>query len=158
MRRSVGYFGAGMDPKFTLPSEMVRDASISGNEYGWPLRAFPNAVRQAESLMYACLGGQFQFRAQAGTCEMYWLSANPLDRQPSESWKGFSTRSCAEVLNRFEQIVSETDFAAQALQWPALKSEMERGFDVIATLVFVAYFVTEPEWLTDRPPANQNPS
>ena len=45
MRRSVGYFGAGMDPKFTLPSEMVRDASISGNEYGWPLRAFPNAVK-----------------------------------------------------------------------------------------------------------------
>jgi hypothetical protein len=147
-----------MNLRFTLPSELMRDAPISGNEYGWPLGAFPDAVRQAESLSYACLGGQFQFRAPAGTCEMYWLSADSLDRQPAKSWEAYCTRSCAEVLNRFEQIVSETDFAAQALQWAALKSEMERGFDVIATLVFVAHFITEAEWLIDKPSANQNPA
>ena len=139
-----------MDAKFTLPAELVEGASIQGNEYGWSLNSFPDAARRAESLGYACLGGQFQFRVSVGTCEMYWLSADSTERQAEEDWPAYCVRSRVEVLDRFQQIVAGTDFLQEALQWPVLKSEMERGFDVIPTLVFVAYFVTEVEWLSDK--------
>ena len=134
-----------MDTKFTLAAELVKGASVSGNEYGWAPKLFSNAARVAESLGYACLGGQFQFRAPVGTCEMYWLRADSTERQAAEDWPAYCARSRTEVLGRFQQIVAGTDFVQEALQWPVLKSEIERGFDVIPTLVFVAYFVTEVE-------------
>jgi hypothetical protein len=65
-----------MDPKFALPVEIVESASINGNEYGWPLHAFPSAALRAKSLGCACVGGQFQFRTPVGVCEMYWLEAD----------------------------------------------------------------------------------
>ena len=147
-----------MKPKFELPSELVQGTSINGNEYGWPPALFPDAALRAESLGYACLGGQFQFRASVGTCEMYWLSADSTDRQPTEEWSAFCTRSRAEVLERFHQIVAETDFQREAVRWPVLRSEMERGIDLLETLVFVAYFVTETEWLADDGTGKQKPA
>lgn len=147
-----------MDARFTLPAEMVYGASVSGNEYGWPPELFPDAARRGESLGYACVGGQFQFRAPVGTCEMYWLSADSTGRHSTEDWSAYCARSGTEVLDKFQQIVSETDFVQEALRWPDLKAEIERGFDVLSTLVFVAYFETESEWLADNPVANQNNS
>jgi hypothetical protein len=91
---------ADMDERFTLPPELVAGASISGNEYGWPPNLFPDAARRAESLGHACLGGQFQFLASVGTCEMYWLSAHSTERQPEEDWRAYCKRSRAEVLER----------------------------------------------------------
>lgn len=119
---------------------------------------YSQMARVAESLGYACLGGQFQFRAPVGTCEMYWLNADSTDRQSAEDWRSYCGRSRAEVLDRFQQIVAETDFVQEAFKWPVLKSEMERGFDVLATLVFIAYFFTESEWLADAAVASQNPT
>lgn len=69
---------------------------------------------------------------------MYWLSADSTDRRAEEAWVDYSRRSCSEVLNKFEDLVSKTDFAKEATSW---------RFDVraVQTLVFVAYFVTESE-------------
>ena len=134
-----------MDARFTLPLELVTGASISGNEYGWPPDLFPDAARRAGALGYACLGGQFQFRAPVGVCEMYWLSADATERQPGEDWRVYCERSRTEVLDKFRQIMTRTDFLQEALQWAPLKAEIERGIDVLATLVFVADFITEPE-------------
>src|ERR1700756_52487 len=55
-------------------------------------------------------------------------------------------RSRTEVLDRFQQIVARTDFVQEALRWPVLKSEMERGFDVIPTLVFVQFSNSRPNF------------
>src|ERR1700741_1672157 len=55
-------------------------------------------------------------------------------------------RSRTEVLDRFRQIVARTDFVQEALRWPVLKSEMERGFDVIPTLVFVQFSHSRPNF------------
>jgi hypothetical protein len=128
-----------------LPAELVEGTSVGGNEYGWPLHLFPDAARRAESLGYACLGGQFQFRIAAATCEMYWLEADSSERMPNESWQAYCERSCAEVLSRFAKIVAETDFLSQAQNWPALTPEIEQGLDIEKALFFVAYFVTEAE-------------
>jgi hypothetical protein len=134
-----------METRFTLPEELAAGAVISGNEYGWPLSLFPETARCAEALGYACLGGQFQFLTPVGTCEMYWLAADSSDRKSTESWDSYCRRSNAEVLDKFSTIVSETDFLAEAAKWEVLEVEIERGLDVLATLVFVAYFVTEKE-------------
>jgi hypothetical protein len=57
-----------------LPPEIADGARLEGNEYGWEPSLFPATLANAQALGYACIGGQFQFRLDIGTCEMYWLS------------------------------------------------------------------------------------
>jgi hypothetical protein len=122
---------------FLLPPQLTRGASLRGNEYGWPISAFPEALEKARSLGVACLGGQFQFRVSDSIYEMYWLSADPSDRRDHEPWSAFSNRSCSEVIHKFEAFVSKTDFVKEAAaHWKLDASAVE-------TLVFVAYFVSE---------------
>lgn len=132
-----------------LPAELVEGTSIAGNEYGWPLDRFPEAARLSAALGYACLGGQFQFRAPIGTCEMYWLNADSAERQTGESWNSYCNRSCAEVLDRFRKVVAETNFQAEATKWPELQTAIGNGLDIESTLAFVAHFVSESEWSAD---------
>jgi hypothetical protein len=135
-----------MKSRFRLPEKLAAGASINGNEYGWPLSLFPEIATRAEAMGYACLGGQFQFRTPIGVCEMYWLSADSSDRRPEENWDSYCGRTREEVLEKFSNIVSETDFMRVAADWPVLKLEIERGIDILATLVFAADFVTEKGW------------
>jgi len=128
-----------MERNFLLPPEVANGASFRGNEYGWQLSAFPEALTQARSRGFACLGGQFQFRLPDSTCEMYWLSADPTDRRLGEGWSDYSERSCSEVLSKFDALVSKTDFAKEAAGW-------RLEVNAVKDLVFVAYFVTESEF------------
>jgi hypothetical protein len=127
-----------MSDKALLPSEITQGAMLRGNEYGWSADSFPAALAQAETLGYGCLGGQFQFRLSDSTCEMYWLSADSKDRLPGESWADYSRRSCAEVLQGFQHLISATDFKKEALGW-------RLQIDPAKYLVFVGYFVTESD-------------
>lgn len=131
-----------------LPPQIVRGASLHGNEYGWEPSAFLEALRAAEALKYACIGGQFQFRIADSVCEMYWLNADASERTDSESWSAYCHRSCAEVGERFTALHAKTDFKAEARNW----ASMPQGFDPQKHLVFVAYFVTEHEYKANRTP------
>jgi hypothetical protein len=123
-----------------LQSDIAQGATLQGKEYGWSVSSFPDALARAEAHGYACLGGQFQFRLDdETTCEMYWLSADSKERTPVESWTDYSHRSCSEVLHRFEELTSATDFGKETSSWPSLRIDPARH------LVFVAYFVTETE-------------
>jgi len=128
-----------------LPITVKQGASLRGNEYGWEIAAFPNALAHAEALGYSCLGGQFQFRLQDVTCEMYWLNADSSERGKDEAWSTYIRRSSSEVLLAFQRRVSHTAFWKEALRWPIIEDAVERGFDPISALVFVAYFVKEAE-------------
>ncbi|MGD0759078.1 MAG: hypothetical protein ABR921_09245 [Candidatus Sulfotelmatobacter sp.] len=119
-----------------LPPAIAKGASLRGNEYGWPISAFPEALAKARSLGFACIGGQFQFRLPDSICEMYWLSADPAGRRDDEPWSDFSNRSCSEVMSKFEDLVSKTDFVREAANWKLDARDAE-------TLVFVAYFESE---------------
>lgn len=134
-----------MEAKFKLPPEITQGATARGNEYGWSLDAFPQALLKAQGLGYACLGGQFQFRLDDGTYEMYWLSADSNDRRRDESWIEYGRRSCEEVLGRFKATVERADFPKEASSWPSLATAMAQGLNIANHLVFVAYFVTEAE-------------
>ena len=85
-----------------LPAELVQDASLCGEEYGWEVARFPAALTVAERCGRACLGGQFQFRFDEGIYEMYWLSADPAERLAGEQWEEYVHRSCTEVAREFE--------------------------------------------------------
>jgi hypothetical protein len=124
-----------------LPPEIAHGAMLRGNEYGWTVSSFPNALANAEAGGYACLGGQFQFRLDDGsTCEMYSLYADATQRTDGQSWADYCRRSCAEVLQGFLYLISETDFAKEASAWNDVQ------IDPIKDLVFVAYFVQEADW------------
>ncbi|HSS97100.1 MAG TPA: hypothetical protein VLK33_08720 [Terriglobales bacterium] len=121
-----------------LPSDIAQGATLRGNEYGWIISSFPDALARVESQGYASLGGQFQFRLEDGSiCEMYWLNAEANDRKTGESWTSYSHRSCSEVLNKFKHLMSVTDFKKEALNWTSVR------IDAVSNLVFVAYFVKE---------------
>lgn len=109
---------------------------LRANEYAWAPESFPIALKRAEAHGLACLGGQFQFRLNDATCEMYWLAADSKERIAGESWADYSRRSCSEVRENVDRMLSQTDFGKEALGW---------NLPSTATwnLVFVAYFVTE---------------
>jgi hypothetical protein len=138
-----------MSPSDALPQDITQGATLRGNEYGWIVSTFPNAIAKAEERGYACLGGQFQFRLEDGsTCEIYWLEADSAGRADGEPWADYCPRSCAEVLQRFQRLISETDFGKEASNWTV-------QIDPIENLVFVAYFVRECDWfgLSARQPS-----
>jgi hypothetical protein len=123
-----------------LPPDITQGATLRGNEYGWVVSTFADAIAKAEARGYACLGGQFQFRLDDGsTCEMYWLEADSTERTDREPWAIYCRRSCTEVLQRFQHLMSETDFRKEASNWNV-------QIDPIENLVFVAYFVQESDW------------
>ena len=128
-----------------LPEELIAGATLRGNEYGWRVESFPNALRVAERLGFACLGGQFQFRLPDSVCEMYWLAADSKERLPNEDWNSYRLRSIAEVSEKFQRLVAETDFEAKAHEWPTVKDRILAVPDIHEVLTFVAYFVTERE-------------
>ena len=122
-----------------LPPDVIEGATLRGNEYGWSVFSFPVALDRAKAHGYACLGGQFQFRLVNGsTCEMYWLEADSKERLPGEPWVEYSRRSCSEVKQNFERLVSQKDFTKEASGWSLPPTAAEN-------LVFVAYFVTESD-------------
>src|ERR1700675_3318134 len=96
--------------KDVLPPDVLQGAVLRGNEYGWSVSSFADALAIADAHGYGCLGGQFQFRLDDGSpCEMYWLAADSKARANGESWVNYSHRSCSEVLNKFLQLLSVTD-------------------------------------------------
>lgn len=136
--------------EYDLPPEIAKGAQSAGNELGWGVTSFPDALTNAEALAYACIGGQFQFRLDVGIFEMYWLNTDSEPRKESESWPAYCARSCSEVRRGFEKLVSQTDFSKQALEWPLIKKAVSDGLDPMEKLVFVAYFVDQAEWLEDQ--------
>ena len=137
-------------PERELPLKIAEGARLKGNEYGWKPSLFPTALANAQALGYACIGGQFQFRLDIGTCEMYWLSADSGPRFEAESWLEYCERSCSEVRIGFQKLMSDTDFRKQALEWHPVRDAMAQGLDPQEKLVFIAYFVDEAEWLEDE--------
>jgi hypothetical protein len=135
-----------MKRAFMLPAEIAEGANLSGNEYGWSPAAFPHALKKACTLGYACLGGQFQFRAPKATYEMYWLNADPDERGAEESWEEFQLRSCVQTLERYERRLAETDFVAEGHRLRTLLELSAPEDEPLDYLCFVAYFRSRQQY------------
>jgi hypothetical protein len=97
---------------------MLLGATLSENEYGWRISAFPAALAAAERFELACLGGQLQFRVGDSIAEAYWCNAHSSDRMPEEAWCDYVTRSCKEVQNKFTELVRGLDVPKLIAEWP----------------------------------------
>jgi hypothetical protein len=126
-----------------LPRELTEKATLRGNEFAWGVDDFPSVLNQARALGYSCLGGQFQFRPPGSTCEMYWLSADPDEREPNESLAAYAHRSCTLVLDRFRAVLTAADFLEEAKRWPDVAELSGPAATPLAHLCFVAYFQKE---------------
>ncbi len=130
-------------------AEIAKDAQLAGNELGWGVKPFPDALTSAETLAYACIGGQFQFRLDVGTREITASVRIP---------------SLAKRVNHGERIVHVRALKSGAASKAAVgdgffktssgmasdQKGCECGLDPMEDLVFVAYFVGEAEWLEDQ--------
>ena len=128
-----------------LPPELAREAVQSGQEFAWPVDIFPTIAEAAPGLGYACLGGQFQFQRPSGEIfEVYWLSADPSEREAAEPWSEFTTRSCMEVARGFTTLLQSAGLQAEVEKFKRM--EVPTGETSRSKLVFCAYFVSETEW------------
>ena len=129
-----------------LPPEVLLGATLRDNEYSWKLSVFPAALASAERYELACLGGQLQFQVDSSVAEAYWCNADSSERMPEEPWRAYVQRSCKEVKEAFAQLIRDLDVQKLVAEWPRL-STLLNGRDPEAVLFFVAYFVTEQEYL-----------
>ena len=129
---------------------MLVGATVRDNEYGWKLESFSPALLVAERFGLACLGGQIQFQFEDAIFEVYWLSADSSKRVRGESWHEYVHRSCNEVANEFRDLTANLNVQQVIQQWPGLQARMEAGSDPFKVMCFVAYFVTEAEYLSLR--------
>ena len=119
-------------------------ADLRGNEYARRPEDFLDALSTAASRGLACIGGQFQFRVPDGTCELYWLNADPADRAERGKWSDYVARCEREVRAGFTRILETADFRREAHSLDHLQQKIaSSGFDLMAHLCFVAYFVDE---------------
>lgn len=131
----------------SLPSEMLSGATLRDQEYGWSLAVFPSTLALAEQFNLACLGGQMQFRFEDAIFEAYWLCADASERTTEESWSEYVHRSCHEVTKAFHDLVTNLNVQEVIQKWPGLRAHVKAGRDAETALVFVAYFVTEAEYI-----------
>ena len=124
-----------------LPAEILKRATLRGNEYAWRRADLPMLFVAAESAEIANLGGQVQFRVPDGTCELYWHSFNSSDRRPGESTESWVSRSRQEAEASLLRVPSDAELVTEGLaQFEFLREKAAEGLDVKETLCFVCYF------------------
>jgi hypothetical protein len=64
-------------PELRLPHQILRRASLRGNEYAWPIEDICKVIEAAHQANLASIGRQLQFRLpDGGTCECYWVEVD----------------------------------------------------------------------------------
>jgi hypothetical protein len=74
---------------------------------------------------------------------MYWLNADPDERVAGELWTDYSARSCTQTVDRFQRVLADTDFLAEARRWTDVPQLAGPAASPLGFLCFVAYFIRE---------------
>jgi len=149
--------------------ELQRKAYKSrGGEWGWKLKDIPLVIEECKALNYGVLGGQIQFLFPDGTCELYWLRADPQAKSAEETWRDYSRRSCEEFLILFNELVKNTDFEKEGIEaFDFLKSKKTEGSNILDYMFFLIYPVSYKRYIdrgygnlliTDDPAQLEDPS
>ena len=124
-----------------LPKYILDKAIKSGNEFGWKQDDFIEVVKAARQRFMAIVGGQVQYALPDGTCELYWLSYDPAERQTKESWLTYCNRTAEECIDKFNKLISTIDIEKEALSnFDFLKNKKESGVNINDFLIFILYF------------------
>jgi hypothetical protein len=124
-----------------LPKTFLDKAVKSGNEFGWRQSDFIEVVKTARQLKIAVVGGQVQYLLPDGTCELYWLAYDPTERLQNEIWTDYCDRTASECIDKFQKLVSQTDFEKEATDnFDFLKNKKASGTNISDFLTFIIYF------------------
>jgi hypothetical protein len=123
-----------------LSETILKKAIKSGNEFGWRQADFLETIETARKLKLGIVGGQVQYVLPDGTCELYWLAYDPTQRQPGEDWIKYCNRTADEVINKFKDLVTKTDFEKEALTFDFLRDKKSKGIDIEDYKTFIVYF------------------
>jgi hypothetical protein len=123
-----------------LPETILKKAFRSGNEFGWRQTDFIETIETARGLKIAIVGGQVQYVFLDGTCELYWLSYDPTERQPGEDWIKFCNRTADETIKKFRDLTTKTDFEKEASSFDFLRDKKSKGVNIEDNKVFIIYF------------------
>jgi len=123
-----------------LPEEIRKKAKESRNEFGWKQQGFKDVVETARQVPMAIVGGQVQYVFNDGTCELYWLSYDPDERQANEDWFPYCNRTASQSNEKFERLINKTDFEKEALTSEFIKSKKDNGIDIAEHKIFMIYF------------------
>jgi len=126
-----------------LPQEILRRASLRGNEYAWPIEDIPKVIEAARQANLASIGGQLQFRLpDGGTCECYWVEVNT-GKSVTESlpWPERVEQTATAALADFSRLLSQFDFVAEGRRSFAehFKRLEAKGGNPTETMCFVWY-------------------
>ncbi len=123
-----------------LPKSILDKAIKSGNELGWRQNHFSEVIEAARQNHLAIIGGQVQYILLGKTCELYWLSYDPDKRHSNESWLTYCNRTAKECLEKFNRLLTTTDFEKEALTFSFLSDKKKNGVDISEYLTFIVYF------------------
>ena len=126
--------------EYRLPKQIREKAIESGNEFGWNQLDFKEVIEAARQVPMAVVGGQVQYIFSDGTCELYWLSYGPDERQENEDWISYCNRSANQVNLKFDKLINETDFEKEIHAFEFLENKKDEGFDVEKHKIFIIYF------------------
>jgi hypothetical protein len=137
-----------------LPKSILDKAIKSTNEFGWKQTDFLEVIGAARQIHLAIIGGQVQYVLPDGTCELYWLSYDPADRQINEPWLTYCDRTAKECIDKFNKLIATTDIEKEAFEnFPFLVDNKKSGVDINKFLAFILYF---DDTETDRVDKEQN--
>ena len=123
-----------------LPETILKKAIKSGYEYGWRQTDFIETIETARKLKMGIVGGQVQYILPDGTCELYWLTYDPTERQTGEDWNKYCNRTADETINKFKDLISKTDFEKEALTFDFLRDKKSKGINIEDYKTFIVYF------------------
>jgi hypothetical protein len=133
-----------------LPKSILDKAIKSTNEFGWRQEDFLEVIEAAKQTHLATIGGQVQYVLPDGTCELYWLSYDPADRQLNETWLTYCDRTAKECLGKFDKLIATTDIEKEALTFPFLSDKKKNGVNISQYLTFILYFDDKETDLFDK--------
>lgn len=124
-----------------LPETILNKAIKSGSEFGWRQADFIETIETARKLELGIVGGQVQYVFPDGTCELYWLTYDPTQRQPGETWTEYCNRTADEAIHKFKKLVANTDFEKEALtSFDFLRDKKSKGVNLDEYKTFIIYF------------------
>lgn len=120
--------------------ELQKKAVISGKDWGWKFEDVPAVIAECLKHNYAILGGEAQFCFPDNTCELFWLSADPIKFAPGENWEVYCRRSSEAFMEMFDYLVKVTDFKKEGLKnFPFLEEKAKAGVNILDHLYFFIY-------------------
>ena len=133
-----------------LPREILKRASLRGDEYAWPIDDIPKVIEAARQANLVNIGGQLQFRlADGATCECYWIEVDTTKSVPASlPWQARVEQTAIVALADFKRLTTTFDFVAEGRRsFAAHFKRLEAAGGDAAQTMCLAWYLDDGESL-----------